>query len=164
MASADRRAAARLLFERSDADPEWIAAVWGVEPGWLAGLMAREGWERRATDARATIDRLMRQVSAQLAAFEADDQTSGKEGGKARLDALLAITRTFDKLVEMRREEDGRRSGEGDARALEAARRTVERRVGELAEQRADAMVGAVGTNASPRSRHVASVPSSGSR
>ena len=138
MASADRRAAARLLYERSDADPEWIASVWGVEPGWLAQLIAREGWERRATDARATIDRLTRQVSAQLAAFEEDGETTGK----ARLDALLSITRTFDKLSEMRREEDERLGGEGDDRTIRAARQTVERRVGELAEQRAETIIG----------------------
>ena len=137
MASADRRAAARLLYERSDADPEWIAAAWGVESGWLSQLIAREGWERRAADARATIDRLMRQVSAQLAAFEADDDTVGK----ARLDALLAITRTFDKLAEMRREEEARVGGEGDERALRAARRTIEARVGELAGQRAETII-----------------------
>ena len=138
MASADRRAAARLLYERSDADPEWIASVWGVEPGWLGQLISREGWQRRATDARTTIDRLMRQVSAQLAAFEDDADMTGK----ARLDALLSITRTFDKLSEMRRDEDERHGGEGDDRAIRAARRTVERREGELAEQRAETIIG----------------------
>ena len=137
MASADRRAAARLLFERSDADPEWIASLWGVEPGWLARLIAREGWQRRETDMTGTINRLMRQVSAQLAAFEGDAETTGK----ARLDALLAITRTFDKLAEMRREEDARGGGKDDERALKAARRTVERRVGELATQRAETII-----------------------
>lgn len=138
MASADRRAAARLLYERSDADIEWIAACWSVEPAWLSHLIAREGWTRRPTDARAMIDRLLRQVSAQLGAFEAEE---GELVGKARLDALLAITRTFDKLSEMRRSEDARAGGEDDGRALAAARQTVERRVGELAGQRADTMI-----------------------
>ena len=137
MASADRRAAARLLYERSDADPEWIAAAMGVEPGWLAQLIARENWRRRAADMTTTIDRLMRHVSAQLKAFEEDGETTGK----ARLDALLAITRTFDKLAEMRRGEEARAGGEGDDRALVEARRTVERRVGELAGQRAETII-----------------------
>ena len=138
MASADRRAAARHLFERTSADPDRIAALWGVEPDWLARLAAREGWTRAGPgDARATIDRLMRHVSAQLAAFEEDAGL-----GKARLDALLAIARTFDRLAEMRRAEDERGGGADDGRALARARAVVERRVGELAGQRAETMIG----------------------
>lgn len=150
MASADRRLAARRIYERTEAHTDWIAALWGVEPGWLTQLVAREGWSRGEADPRTTIDRLMRHVSAQLAAFEADagegsegkgSGGSGSGGGKARLDALLAITRTFDKLAEMRRAEDERRGGEGDERALARARDLVERRVGELAGQRAETMI-----------------------
>ena len=145
MASADRRAAARLIHERSDVDAETIATLWGVEPDWLARLMVREGWHRAdAGDLGATIDRLMRQLSAQLSAFEAADEEEGRGAGlgKPRLDALLAITRTFDKLAEMRRAEDERRAGEGDDRVLERARARVEARVGELAGQRVETVIG----------------------
>ena len=143
MASNDRRAAARLIHERSDADPEWIATLWGVAPGWYGKLAAREGWRRRdAADLGATIDRLMRRMSAELAALETAADEAGEGGfGKQRLDALLAITRTFDKLSEMRRAEDERRDDEGDRRALDRARSQVEARVGELAEQRVETII-----------------------
>ena len=144
MASTDRRAAARLIHERSDADPEWIAALWGVEPGWYEKLAVREGWQRSdAGDLGATIERLMRQMSAQLAALEAlaAEEADGTGFDKPRLDALLAITRTFDKLSDMRRAEDDRRGGGGDERAIHRARTQVEARVGELAEQRVETII-----------------------
>ena len=141
--SATRCAAARRLFEESDAEPALIAAAIGVGPVTLEGLARREGWVARGDgdDGLArTIDRLMAQLSAQLRAFEARAEEGG-EMGKAELDALLAITRTFDRLAEMKRAEEARLSGRPDDHELKRARATIERRLGELSEQRVETII-----------------------
>ena len=141
--SATRRAAARRLFEESDADPELIAAATGIERSTLDGIARREGWVPRGEgdDGLArTIERLMAQLSAQLRAFEARTE-DGAEMGKSELDALLAITRTFDRLSEMKRAEEARASTRPDEHELKRARAVVERRVGELSEQRIETII-----------------------
>ena len=141
--SATRRAAARRLYEESDADPTIIAAASGIEIATLEGLARREGWVPRgeADDGLArTIDRLMAQLSAQLRAFEARTEEGGAMG-KSELDALLAITRTFDRLSEMKRAEEARASGAPDEHELKRARAVIERRVGELSEQRVETII-----------------------
>ena len=136
----ERRAAARRLFEDTGAEPGWIAAALGITEGSLQLLANREGWHRREGIAE-TVDRLLAQLSAQLALFER--QAESADGlSKAQLDALLAITRTFDRLGEMKRAEEARRSAAPDEREVGLAREAVERRVGELSEQRAASMVG----------------------
>ena len=141
--SIERRAAGRRLFEESDADPDLIAAALGIGRATLDGLARREGWVARGEDddgLARTIDRLMAQLSAQLRAFEERTQ-EGIELGKPQLDALLAITRTFDRLAEMKRAEEARLSGRPDDHELKRARATIERRLGELSEQRVETII-----------------------
>ena len=141
--SATRRAAARRLFEESDADPGVIAEAAGIERTTLDGIARREGWVPRGEgdDGLArTIDRLMAQLSAQLRAFEARTE-DGAEMGKSELDALLAITRTFDRLAEMKRAEEARSAAGPNDHELKRARAVIERRVGELSEQRVETII-----------------------
>ena len=141
--STERRAFARRLFEESDAEPEWIAGALGVEPRTLQGLAARGDWMRRGADEDGlgrTIDRLMVQLSAQLRRFEAEaEEADGLS--KQQLDALMAITRTFDRLGEMKRAEETRASEQPDDTELRRAREVIERRVGELSEQRVETII-----------------------
>ena len=138
----ERRAAARRLFEDTGAEAAWIAGALGIAEASLHQLALREGWRRREAAIAETVDRLLAQLSAQLALFER--QAEEAEGlSKAQLDALLAITRTFDRLGEMKRAEEARRSAEPDAREIDRARHAVERRVGELSEQRAVSIIAA---------------------
>ena len=135
----ERYAAARRIFEDSAADPGWIAGALGISPASLETVARRENWRRRE-GMGDTLDRLLAQLSAQLRLFE--DQAEAAEGlSKAQLDALLAITRTFDRLGEMKRAEEARRAEGPDDAMIETARAAVERRVGELSEQRAATMV-----------------------
>ena len=144
--AARRRAAARVLFE-DGAEPALVAAALGIAVASLDRIVAKEGWappEPHADRLGGTLDRLLEQLSAQLLRFEA--ATDEEEGlSKAQLDALLAITRTFDRLSEMKREEEARGSGRRDEAELKRARATVERRVGELAEQRAETIIDHLG-------------------
>ena len=141
--SAERRAHARRLFEESDAEPSLIAGALGIELRTLEGLAAREDWRRRGTheDGLArTIDRLMVQLSAQLRRFETE--ADGADGlSKPQLDALMAITRTFDRLSEMKRAEEERAAERPDDREVRRAREVIERRVGELSEQRVETII-----------------------
>ena len=154
---AARRAAARRLFEETSADPAWIAGALGIKAETLRTIAAKGGWRRladgaadpiaggEAGDARhdplgSTLDRLIRQLSGQLAVLEAEAATGGAMS-KPHLDALLAITRTFDRLSEMKREDDARGQRVRDEGALTRARDIVERRVGELAQQRAETII-----------------------
>ena len=141
--SAERRGHARRLFEESDADPDWIAGAMGIGRASLDGLARREGWVPKGEDEDGlahTIDRLVTQLSVQLRAFEART-ANGEEMGKVELDALLAITRTFDRLAEMKRAEEARASGRPDERELNRARAVIERRVGEISEQRVETII-----------------------
>ena len=136
MASEDRWRAARRLFENTGADAEWIAGALGVGPARLEAVARRDGWERRPDGLEGTIDRLLGQMSAQLRLFE--HQAESADGlSKPQLDALLAITRTFDRLNEMKRAEEARRAALPDRGELERAREAVDRRVAQLTEQRA---------------------------
>ena len=137
--AATRRAAARLLYERTNAEEAWIADALGITAASLATLAAREGWRQRE-GLEGTVDRLLAQLSAQLDRFETRaDEAQGLS--KSELDALLAITRTFDRLGEMKRAEEERRRAGPDDGEIERARAVVERRVGELSEQRATTIV-----------------------
>ena len=138
-----RRGAARRLFEENGAPIELIAEAMGLRAASVERLAAQEGWAGPMAGAGAlteTLDRLLAQLSAQLTRFEGEAETA--EGlSKPQLDALIAITRTFDRLSEMRREEEARGRGRRDETELRRARETVERRVGELAEQRAETII-----------------------
>ena len=137
--AATRRAAARLLYERTNAEEAWISDALGIAAASLATLAAREGWQRRE-GLEGTVDRLLAQLSAQLDRFE--QRASEAEGlSKSELDALLAITRTFDRLGEMKRTEEERRRAGRDDGEISRARAVVERRVGELSEQRATTII-----------------------
>ena len=135
----ERRAAARRLFEETAAPAEWIAGALGIEPTSLDVIARREGWRVRES-IEATIDRLIAQLSAQLRLLEAR-AAEADTLSKPELDALLAITRTFDRLGEMKRAEEARRGDRPDRAEIERAHEVVERRVGELAEQRSTTML-----------------------
>ena len=141
--SGARRAAARRLFEEAGAPLELIAGAMGLRAASLERLAAQEGWAGPMAGGGAltdTLDRLLAQLSAQLTRFEGEAESA--EGlSKPQLDALIAITRTFDRLSEMRREEEARGRGRREEAELARAREAVERRVGELAEQRAETII-----------------------
>ena len=137
----NKRAAARALVE-GGADPDLVASAMGIKSASLDQIARREGWRVTAKRPAAfgqTLDRLIAQLATQLDRFENED--AGGALNKTQLDALLAMARAFDRLMEMRREEEARGRNTKDEAELERARQTVERRVGELAEQRAETII-----------------------
>ena len=136
----NKRDAARELIE-SGADPDLVAAVMGIKRASLDKIARREGWRLpgRQRGFGQTLDRLIAQLAAQLDRFEHED--AGDAPNKAQLDTLLAMARAFDRLMEMRRDEEARGRDAKNEAELKRARQTVERRVGELAEQRAETII-----------------------
>lgn len=141
----ERRVAARRLFEETAAPVEWIAGTLGIRVASLDAIARREEWRTREETGgiETTIDRLIAQLSAQLRLLE-ERAEEADALSKPELDALLAITRTFDRLGEMKRAEEARRAEGPDRTEIERAHEAVERRVGELAEQRSETVISMV--------------------